>query len=191
MAGSRAIRSRSSKKRIKKSFDLQLTSMLDILVIILVFLLKSYSTSTNNFTTPPELKAPYSSSQDLPPDSLHLVVTPVFMSFEDKHLIDFSINGYTPTDIEVRTQFSPTDLADEGRKIIPLYDALVAAREQSELLRAQSKVRDADGKPLPFDGVLAVQADKRIQYEVVKKILYTAQTAGYKMIRFLALRREE
>src|SRR3989338_11586444 len=120
MAGSRSIRSRSSRKKINKSFDLQLTSMLDILVIILVFLLKSYSTNTNNFTTPPELKAPYSSSQDLPPDSLHLVITPVFMSFEDKHLIDFPSNGYTPSDIEVNTQFAPTDLTDGGRKIIPL-----------------------------------------------------------------------
>ena len=50
----RSIRHRRGRKAIHKDFELQLTSMMDILVIILVFLLKSYSTSTNSFTSVPE-----------------------------------------------------------------------------------------------------------------------------------------
>ena len=68
--------------------------------------------------------------------------------------------------------------------------ALTEAREKSELLRSRSKARDANGKPLPFDGVLSIQADKRVQYDTVRKILYTAGAAGYRVFRFIALQRD-
>ena len=42
----RSIRFRRQRHRIVNKVDLQLTSLLDILVIILVFLLKSYAAST-------------------------------------------------------------------------------------------------------------------------------------------------
>ena len=42
MAFRRSIRNRRGRHKIHKDFELQLTSMMDILVIILVFLLKSY-----------------------------------------------------------------------------------------------------------------------------------------------------
>ena len=74
--------------------------------------------------------------------------------------------------------------------MVPLYGALVKAREKAELLRAKSKARDAEGNPLPFDGVLAVQADKRIAYDTIRKVMYTAYSAGFTVFRFLALRKD-
>ena len=59
MSRLRSIRFRRGRKKHREA-ELQLTSMMDVLVIILVFLLKSYSTSTNNFTTLPGLKLPIS-----------------------------------------------------------------------------------------------------------------------------------
>jgi biopolymer transport protein ExbD len=75
-------------------------------------------------------------------------------------------------------------------RIKGLFDALTHAREKAELLRAQAKARDEKGQPLPFDGVLAIQADQRVRYETIRRIMYTAAAAGYKTFRFLAMSRE-
>jgi len=66
----------------------------------------------------------------------------------------------------------------------------VKARDKSELLRMKSSQRDANGNPLPFDGILAIQADKRIEYDTLRKIMYTAGTAGYKVFRFIARKKD-
>ena len=49
---------------------------------------------------------------------------------------------------------------------------------------------DANGQPLPFEGILAIQADKRVQYDTIRRIMYTAAASGYKTFRFLALKKE-
>ena len=63
----RSIRSRRGRRKLTRPFELQLTSMMDVLVIIVVFLLKSYSTTINNFSTVPGLEAPGLALQGGPP----------------------------------------------------------------------------------------------------------------------------
>ncbi|MBU6376626.1 MAG: biopolymer transporter ExbD [Bdellovibrionales bacterium] len=188
MSRLRSIRFRRSRRK-HRDVELQLTSMMDVLVIILVFLLKSYSTSTNNFTTLPGLKLPISASQDMPPDSLHLIITPEGMTFENERIVEFELAAGSLAD-ETGYSIKKADLAEDGRQIQPLYAALVKARDRAELLRAKSRARDESGNPLPFDGVLAIQADKRVHYDTIRKIMFTAATAGYKVFRLLALKRE-
>jgi biopolymer transport protein ExbD len=186
----RSIRNRRGRKKIHKDFELQLTSMMDILVIILVFLLKSYSTSTNSFSSVPGIKLPISKTQDLPPDSLDLIVTPEAITFENVHVVEFvqtadTLNGGQPS-----YAFKPEDLDEKNMRIARLYDALTKAREKAELLRAKSPARDAQGNPLPFDGILAIQADKRVKYDTLRKIMYTAGAAQFRTFRLLATRQD-
>lgn len=191
MARSMSIRHRRSRKKIIKNFELPLTSMMDVMVIILVFLLKSYATSQNNFSSVKGIQIPYSKSVDNPPDSLHLIITPESLTFENERIMDFVQTGDLSGGAEEATYaFKKTDLDERGRRILPLYDALIKAKEKSELLRAKSKARDEKGMPLPFDGILAVQADKRISYDTLRKVMYTGGAAGYKVFRLLALKRE-
>lgn len=186
----RSIRSRRQRKRVSGDFELQLTSMMDILVIIVVFLLKSYAASTNSFTTVPGLKMPISVSPDTPPDSLQVIITPEGMTFENEKILEFVQSASEAGSADGTYAFKRVDLDEGGRRIVPLYDALLKAKEKSEILRAKSKARDAQGNPLPFDGVLAIQADQRVQYDTVRKIMYTAATAGYKVFRFLAMKKD-
>jgi biopolymer transport protein ExbD len=185
----RSIQSRRGRRRASRAFDLQLTSMMDVLVIIVVFLLKSYAASTNSFASVPGIKLPISVSPDNPPDSLQVIVTPEGLTFESERILDFIVSASSGSD-EANYSFKPSDLDEGGRRIVPLYDALMKARDKAELLRAKSQARDAAGKPLPFEGVLAIQADKRMQYDTVRKIMYTSAAAGYKVFRFLAMKRE-
>ncbi len=190
MALRRSIRMRRSRKRIKSGFELQLTSMMDVLVIILVFLLKSYATTQTSFQAIPGLELPISQSADVPFESLSVVITPEAITFENERVVDFVQTAADAGSSDATYAFKRSDLDEGGRRVTLLYEALMKAREKSELLRARSKARDADGKPLPFDGVLSIQADKRIQYDTVRKILYTAASAGYRVFRFIALQKD-
>lgn len=164
--------------------------MMDVLVIIVVFLLKSYSASLNNFSSVPGIKLPISKSQDNPVESLAVIITPEAMTFENERILDFVQTATAAGSSDTGYAFRPNDLDEGNRRIVPLYDALTKAREKAELLRSKSKARDEQGKPLPFEGVLAIQADKRVQYDTIRKIMYTAAAAGYKTFRFLAMKKE-
>jgi biopolymer transport protein ExbD len=192
MAAARSIvsRSRHRRKLGHQPVALNLTAMMDILTIILVFLLKSYSVSTNSFTSVSGIQLPYSVSPDSPPDSLQIIVTPEGLTFENQRIVDFVQTEAAVGADQASYAFKPTDLDEGGRRIVPLYDALVKARDQSEILRAKSSARDANGQPLPFDGILAIQADKRVEYDTVRRIMYTAATADFRIFRFLAMKRE-
>lgn len=190
MAFSRSIRHRRTRRKIHKDFDLQLTSMMDILVIILVFLLKSYSTSTHSFTSVPGIQLPVSKATETPPDSLHLIVTHEAITFEGLRVVEFIQTPDSLNAGQATYAFKPEDL-DEGSMRIPrLFDALSKAREKAELLRAKSPARDRKGRPLPFDGILAIQADKRVTYDTLRKIMYTAGAAQFRVFRLLATKLE-
>lgn len=192
MAFRRSIRSRRGRRKIGKPFELQLTSMMDVLVIIVVFLLKSYSTTLNTFSTVPGMQMPMSRSDDSPSDSLQVIVTPEALTFENERILEFiqSADSAGSANGAAKYLFKKADLDEGGRRISPLYDALMKSRDKAELLRAKSRKRDAKGNPLPFEGILAIQADKRVSYDVIRKVMYTAGAAGYKIFRFLALKQE-
>jgi biopolymer transport protein ExbD len=190
----RSIRNRRGRKVIHKDFELQLTSMMDILVIILVFLLKSYQASTNSFTSVPGIQIPISKTSELTPDSLHLIVTPDAITFENQRVVEFLKTSDSLDKDNPKAQsyaFKGEDLDEGGMRIARLYDALNRAREKAEQLRTQSTARDAQGNPLPFDGILAIQADKRVKYDTLRKIMYTAGAAQFRVFRLLAMRQEQ
>jgi biopolymer transport protein ExbD len=190
MPARRSIRNRRGRRKLNDEFELQLTSMMDVLVIIVVFLLKSYSATLNNFSTLPGMKLPISKSEDVPFESLAVIITPEALTFENERILDFVQTASAAGSNDANYAFKPTDLDEGNRRIVPLYDALTKAREKAELLRSKSKARDDKGNPLPFEGVLAIEADKRVQYDTIRKIMYTAAAAGYKTFRFLALKRD-
>ena len=96
-----------------------------------------------------------------------------------------ALNGGQPT-----YNFKPDDIDEGGMRISRLYDALNTAREKAEVLRAKSTARDANGNPLPFDGILSIQADKRVKYDTLRKIMYTAGAAQFRVFRLLAMRQD-
>jgi biopolymer transport protein ExbD len=177
------------RRKIQQGFELQLTSMMDAFVIIVVFLLKSYNVSQHRFTPPQGVQLPFSTSTDIPTDSIQVIVTPEALTVENERVLDFtqSASGLSASDFHYA--FKSADLDDQGRRIVPLYDALMKARQTTELLLSKSKARK-DGKPIPFEGILALQADQKIEYYVLRKIMYTAGTAGFKVFRFLAAKQE-
>src|SRR5580658_4491129 len=75
-------------RRTPSSFKIQITSMVDMFVILLVFLLKTYSTSPVNITPKEGLRLPESASLTDPVDVVKLVVSRDGIFVEDKKVLD-------------------------------------------------------------------------------------------------------
>lgn len=174
------------RRRIPSSFELNITSLLDVMVIILVFLLKSYTASTLVFNPAEGVRLPMSASPDDPRDSHMLAITPEGILLENSRVLDFVKSA---EDAGSEYRFNNQDLDEGGLRIAPLYDALRALRQKSEVLRTKSAAR-TEGRPVAFSGVLAIQADKLVSYRVLRKVMYTAGAAGFRTFRLLALKKE-
>ena len=87
-------------KRAPSTFKIQITSMVDMFVILLVFLLKSYSTSPVNINPSADLTLPASSSTKDPIDALKLVVSKTGIFVDDKKVVDIAQGNIQSKDID-------------------------------------------------------------------------------------------
>ena len=167
MARTRSIRNQKRRER-KPPMEIDITSLLDILVILLVFLLKSYNSSGVTVDIPKEIKLPSSDTQDLNNAGVMIQVS------KNKIWVDLQ----TILDLEEK----PTKIYDQGnRRIISLYDVLVKKRDEINNLNRQ--VPEAT----KFTGIANLIIDKTIKYSYVKKIMYTCASAGFQKYKFVVL----
>jgi len=118
-------------------------------------------------------------------------VTPEAITFEDNRVVEFVQSPDALSSTQATYSFKSSDLTEGNMLIANLFDALNKAREKAMLLRQKSPARDEKGNPLPFDGILAIQADKRVRYDTLRKIMYTAGAAEFRTFRLLATRQDQ
>ena len=152
--------------RTPSSFKIQITSMVDMFVILLVFLLKSYSTSPVNITPREGLRIPESNATTDPVDVVKLIVATDGVFVEEKKVIDFDKGILAKANLD----------ANDASFIRPLFEAL---DERAKLAKSISKVNDS----FEFDGTVLLQADRTLPYDVLQKIMYTSMMAGYSEIK--------
>lgn len=190
----KSILHRRKKLRIRRDFDLQLTSMMDMLIILVVFLLKSYATNSVAFATSSNINLPTSSSDEIPADSLNVIIEPSGIIFDGEKTVQFKAQpGVEEVKIENATyEIEPHLLGDSGRRILPLYDIMVKSREKTELLMSKAVWKDKDGKITPpkFHGVVVIHADKSVRYELLRKVMYTAGAAQYKIFKLVTVKKD-
>lgn len=142
--------------------DLNLTSMMDMMTIILVFLLKTYSTTGQIMTPSEDLKLPYSGSIDQPKKELSVSVT--------RH------------DVMIGTE-SVADLSElsTAENLIPsLYTRLSQFAEEAK--------NDEIKFGKPFTHEVIIQADEDTPFRILVKILYTCGQSEYNKLRLLTFR---
>lgn len=151
------------KKNNRKSvFVLQLTSMVDMFTIMIVFLLKSYSTSAIHITPSEGLKLPTSSSYTDPVEALKVVVSQSGIFVEDRKVASIE---------ELQIVKSDLDMNDEDF-IRPFFEALEV---EATKVKRFSESNDAED----FEGKVILQADAELPYLVLKKVMYTSSLAGF------------
>lgn len=153
-------------QRSASHFKIQITSMVDMFVILLVFLLKSYSTSPVNITPKEGLNLPESTASADPVDVVKLIVSQDAVFVENKKIVDLK-----------KGQFGSSDLDAGDQKFVrPLFEAL---DEHAKHAKDISKVNDA----FEFDGKILLQADRDLPYEALQRVMYTSMLAGYSDIK--------
>jgi biopolymer transport protein ExbD len=134
---------------------LQLTSLIDIFTVLLLFLLKSLVVGGSVVTPFPGITLPPSSASGSFKESPVLVVTTAQV------IVDGAAACATD-DVAASTRL----------KIDPIEAALAELRARSERLAEKSANRR-------FEGKLIIQADEAIPFHVLQKIMYTSQTVGF------------
>lgn len=161
------------KKMNAVSSGLMLASMLDILMAILFFLLKNYSTAVTDFNLGRDIALPNSSAIMPPMPALQLVVTQKAIMLDEKEVATI-VNG----------DISRKDLYKDGVSIIPLMQALKAQKDRSLYIQNNSDTHS-------FTGTIVLQADKNLQFNVLKKIIYTAGISDFVMLKLAVLKKDE
>lgn len=161
-----------TKSRNAVSGGLMLTSMLDILTVILFFLLKIYSNSVTDFSTAKDITLPRSSSLIPPTSALKLVVTREAVILDDQPVVTV-VNG----DIEKK------ELYRDGVTIVKLAQLL---KQQKDRSMFQSQHSDDHS----FVGTIVLQADKDLSFNLLKKVIYTAGISDFVNLKLAVLKND-
>lgn len=143
------------------SASLNLTPMIDMMTILLVFLIKNYSTDPSYLTNTQGIELSRTTSDAGAPDKPVLIIGRDGLLLDGQTIVSFRdgvpSSGYL------------------NAKVVPeLMDALEA-----------KKTNDVD-----FKGTLILQADKSVPYTTLKPVLRTAGVAGFNDIKFAGVTKE-
>ena len=163
---------RGHGKKKKQADGINITSMMDMFTIILLFLLKSYSADGSIMTNADDLILPNSVAKGRPGEvSLQLAVTP------DMILID---NDPVVSTKEVFKK-SRLEFAEDTDTDI---DSLLQMHMKAEI----ELVKNGD---LPaVKGMIIVQMDKNISFDVLYKVMQLCGRNGYVNMHFAVMMRE-
>lgn len=158
-------------RRLSQNQGLNITSMMDMFTIILVFLLKSFGESSVELKVNPNINLPSSISSKAPVNVVSLVVDKSSILIEDQYVLDH-VNGKIPSQY----------LEDNNLKILPLYKKLLTfAKLQKKF--SPKKTKEVAGKIL-------LQMDKNLNFEILRQVMYTAGMAGFDNFKFLTTKKE-
>ncbi len=145
---------------------LNLTSMMDMFTIILLFLLKTYSTGGQLIQPSQTLHLPESTVERTPEVALDVVVSKEQILVNDKPVVAME---------EVRAQ--------KGFLIPKLQKELQYYADEAR------KMEESFG--IKFSGKVTIQGDRRLPYGDLVKVMYTAGHADYPNMRLVVYRKEE
>jgi len=165
---SRAIIDRRLKRaRRKRTVFVRLTSLVDVLTILLVFLIKNFSTMPEMTVTAKNLQLPISTAAQYPEVSTTVAAT------QQAVLLD---GEFVDTIENIRSQKEMLNTK--------LYDKLI--QDKQRFLLIASKNPDE----IKFRGKIIIQADKSIPYQIIKKLIYTCGQADFGRISLHVLHKE-
>ena len=157
-----AVRLRRKYHPREPETHLNITAMVDMFTLILVFLLKSFSTSVVQVAPVDDLRLPQSVIYTEPAEALRLIVTRSGIYVEEQKIVIF----------ENRTIASKDRESTDPNFIRPLYDELEKYTKKAEEIKSKNS-------NFKFTGAYILQADENLDYATLKSVIYTAMLAGY------------
>ncbi|KAA3611274.1 MAG: biopolymer transporter ExbD [Calditrichaeota bacterium] len=155
--------SKSKRHQREESGALNMNSMMDMMTIILLFLLKSFSAEGALVTASEELKLPESFMGDKPKKELQVSVT--------KDAILVNNNALMPV----------SDVDSESVLIQPLYTALAAVAQEQQQLEIDFGTE--------FTHTVIIQGDQTVPFEMLYKIMFTCSKSQFYKMRLLTIKK--
>ena len=144
------------RRRPAVQAPLRLTSMMDILTVLLLFLLKSFVAEGEVITPAPGVSLPESTSETTPESSVVVAI------LDDKIMLDGRVVAQVPAG------------ARGDDLLIP------ALAEQLDQSRLQGQaIAERRGDAASYVPKLAIQGDRDIPFNVLQRVMYTCNHSGY------------
>jgi biopolymer transport protein ExbD len=172
-------------RRTKAKDDLNITSMMDMMTIILVFLLKNFSATEVTVTPSDKLKLPTSSAKRDPDVAVSVVVQKDQILVDDKTVLGLT----SKPDKDNPGEFLVTipDSERNGPAVTKLVEAFNAQADAAKKIGGFSKARD----DLQFKGRVLLQIDKDIPFALVRDVMYNAGQAQFAEFEFIVIKNSE
>jgi biopolymer transport protein ExbD len=166
VAGSRVLAKRFNRGKKGGYASIMLTSLIDVMTIMVIFLLMNFSANGEVLYMSKDIKLP---------DAYHGAM------IERAPVIAVSADAVT---FDGRMLLGTSNLEKGDVLNVPeLEDALRDEKRRYEQIHAN----DPDH---PFRGLVNVQADRRIPFKVIKRVMFACNQSGFGNINFAALSRE-
>ena len=151
----------------RKAVDHQipLIPFIDFLIVLVIFLLMSFSASGELVAQQPTITMPDAKNTQ------QIEISPIIAV--DERVI--TLDGTRVADTQTQGQSAQVD------RIEPLIQGLEAEKRKWETIHPSE----------PFAGQVIVQADRNIDFRVVKKVMFSAASAGYGNVSFAVNQREQ
>jgi biopolymer transport protein ExbD len=151
--------------------ELNITPMLDMMTIILVFLLKTYNTSAVAVAISPELTPPASSTTLDPAETTTVTITSSEITVGDRPAVRL-------TDWQV-----PADAVDPKAPLViaPVLDLLKREVDRQKYIGRWNK-------DVQFEGMLSIVGDRQVPYKLLFSVLATAGQAEMGNYKFVVLK---
>ena len=147
----------------KGTFKLQLTSLIDMFTIILVFLLMSFSSEDYDFVLQEGMQLPRSTSQGTFRPAVNVIVSPDFVRVEEN----------------VVARLENGQVSDEW----------VSAGRIEGVVRAVRRARELRAQRQGEEEIVVIQAERTLPYRTVYLVMRSCSIAGYTRYR-IAIEKE-
>jgi biopolymer transport protein ExbD len=166
------VKKERSKRRVNlDTGGVTITSLMDGMTIILVFLLMNYSVDPIRVDASDDLRLPPSNTEITPQASASITVSAVGIVVNDKVVVPVK-------DGVVDKAFKGGD--ENALQIQPLFEAL------NEAAQTQKEISQRIGSK--FEGLLTVIAHQETTYRLITEVLYTAGQAEFQKFKFTVLK---
>jgi biopolymer transport protein ExbD len=163
---------KKAKKAARRSNDIEegnlnITSLMDVVSIIVVYLLKSYGTDPVVITPTAGQKVPMSRADAPIQDGVPVYVSQRSITFGSQRVVQLDENG----DVD------PTQVT--GQLIGPLFDLMSEEAERSKQTSGQ--------KGETWEGTIILVGDVNLKFSTLVKVMYTAGKAEYSKYAFCVI----
>jgi biopolymer transport protein ExbD len=145
---------------------IQITSLVDMMTMILVFLLKSFSADGEIVTPSKGLLLPESTAKKKPEIALRISLT-------QKHVL-----------VEGRLLIKVDDMMARDEMIVPELKRILENRRN-----ATEKIAE-NSSSVMFKGDVLIEADRKTPFKVLQRIMYTCGQTGFSNFSLLVLQKE-